>query len=473
MSLFHKTLEIQIWSFAQENYHRSEQLNKEVIKAMETKDIFISTISHEIRNPLNSLKGSVDYLSQVVKDRDQLLILRNAKLSGEVLLNLVNNVLDAAKLRSNKMDIACIDTSFEELIKKVFVINSEALKNKKIQAEAFIDEALPQRLWADPCRLLQILMNLMSNAIKFTPADGKIKIYASWCSTPQTKETLLAPIVFESKHSFPVHDADNQNNSGVETEEMNAFEEFHFIKKLESVAKYQIGHASMDSLETSFSSPQTTGGPWNIETVPFKKYFHPPRPNAVQNDQKYLKVHIIDTGCGIAKNECSKLFGMFEQATQHSRSVHGGSGLGLWICKQLCQKMNGDITVYSESGKGSSFVFYIPIDNTQIAAHSQVLEMNTPRKNVRALVVDDFANNRYVYKLLLEQQEARVTVASGGQEAVEKYKSQGNDPYNLILMDASMPGMDGFTAAKMIREWEKKNSKKTSRTLFYNWRISL
>jgi len=472
ISIFQKSMEVQIWSLAQENYHRSERLNQEVIKAMETKDTFISTVSHEIRNPLNSLKGSVDYLAQVIKNRDHLMVLRNARLSGEVLLNLVNNVLDAAKLKTDKMDIACMDTNFEEVLKKVLTINSESFKDKSLSVEAFIDDALPQRIWVDPCRLLQILMNLISNAIKFTPSEGKIKVYASWCSAPQTKQTLLAPIIFESKPSLTTRNrqnSENENKSLVETEEMNSSEQVSFIKKLKSVARYQIGPAPHD--ETSFFGPQTSNDPWKIESIPFNRYFHSPKLDTsyypeTSHHQTYLKIQVIDTGCGISTEESSKLFGMFEQAAQGSRSVHGGSGLGLWICKQLCQKMNGDITVYSETGKGSSFVFYIPIDNTQIINDAHFLRQHTSRKNVRALIVDDFATNRYVHRLLLEQQEVRVTVASGGQEAVDIYTKQENDPFDLILMDVNMPEVDGFMAAKLIKEWEE-NTGKTPAELYF------
>ena len=151
---------------------------------------------------------------------------------------------------------------------------------------------------------------------------------------------------------------------------------------------------------------------------------------------------------------------MFVQVTQHARSIHGGSGLGLWICKQLCQRMNGDITVYSEVGKGSSFVFDLPVkrserDNEET---SEILRIERARKRIRAMVVDDFQSNRYLHKLLLEQEGVEVNTANNGKEALEKY--QKGDEYRFILMDVDMPVMDGFTATKEIREWETKNKKK-------------
>ena len=104
-----KVAEAEIWQLAQENYAKSEFLTKEVVQAMEAKDAFVSMLSHEIRNPLNSLKGSIEYLLQVIKNHEYIQVLKNAKMSGDILLNLVSNVLDAAKLKSDKMEIVCME----------------------------------------------------------------------------------------------------------------------------------------------------------------------------------------------------------------------------------------------------------------------------------------------------------------------------------------------------------------------------
>ena len=125
VAILQKILERKIWALAAENYQKSETLNKEMILAMEAKDRFISMVSHEIRNPLNTLKGSVEYLIQVEDDPKHMKVLKNAQLSGEILLNLVNNVLDAEKLKNAKIEIYPTFTSFVEIIRKVFTVNSE------------------------------------------------------------------------------------------------------------------------------------------------------------------------------------------------------------------------------------------------------------------------------------------------------------------------------------------------------------
>ena len=146
LCMVQKKIEAHIWEMAQLSYEKSENLTKEVLQASESKDIFVSSLSHEIRNPLNALNGSIDYLLETVQDTHQIQILKNAKLSAEIILNLANNVLDAAKLKSDKMDVIRSESSFVDIIKKTFIINSEKLKAKAIRAEAFIDERIPQLL---------------------------------------------------------------------------------------------------------------------------------------------------------------------------------------------------------------------------------------------------------------------------------------------------------------------------------------
>jgi len=461
MAIVQKFLETKVWALAQENYNRSEQLNKEMILAMEAKDRFISMVSHEIRNPLNTLKGSVEYLLQVENNPKHLKVLKSAQLSGEILLNLVNNVLDAAKLKSDKMEIHRSGTNFIDVVKKVFTVNSELLKDKKLIAKAHIDENLPANIFIDSSRLLQVLLNLMSNAVKFTPKGGKIEIYAEWCGAQEKNQNLLKPITDPNRNLRPPKASERYEAEALSgTQEMEPEELFEFTRKL--------GNMSVDYDRKYVVRPnfQEETDPWELRIDRVSSGRRSERRNDSEQ-MGYLKVQVIDTGCGIPANEIPKLFGMFEQATEHTRSVHGGSGLGLWICKQICQRMNGDITLYSEVNKGSSFVFYIPVETRPRDQLGRMASFSNER--LKALVVDDFPTNRYLHKLLLEQQGVQVTLASDGREAVEKYKGQksGEDEFKFILMDVNMPGMDGFAAAKRIREFEIEIGKKKLTDIYF------
>ena len=162
-------IESSLVNVAESNYTRSENLTKEIVTAFEAQEKLLFSLSHEIRNPLTSMVGSIDYLLSSVKSNEELKILKNAKLSSEVLLNLLSNILDAAKLKSDKVEICNKKTDIEEVIRKVLSINSERLKSSEIFARASIGSNVPKNLWVDPSRLLQILINLITNALKFTP----------------------------------------------------------------------------------------------------------------------------------------------------------------------------------------------------------------------------------------------------------------------------------------------------------------
>jgi len=422
---------------------------------------------------LNSMTGSIDYLLSVAKDPSILKVLRNAKLSSEILLNLINNLLDAAKLKSDKMEVAAVETNFDEIIQKVFTINSENLLAKDIFAQAFIDKRLPQQLWTDPSRLLQIIMNLMSNALKFTKQGGEIKIYAKWCSQNTFQDDLLK----EMESSFFENIHQKRNHSDVPTgfsrinedltgENSVVFEEFsvdEFVKKgrfFRTSRKFHVRNPQSIHLTHRASEDfESNVEPWIIQRV--RTYESTSNySNYHSQTRGFLKVEVLDTGCGIPKEEVPRLFGMFSQGQNRNlTTIQTGTGLGLWICKQLSGKMGGDITVYSQVDKGTKFVFYVPINNDCLLA-PELIKKSLPKEGVRALVVDDFAFNRDLHKLLLQQEGVNVTLAQDGKEALERYKTQGNGYFDFIMMDVQMPVMDGFTAAKEIRLWEAEKGRR-------------
>lgn len=479
-----KSLETSLWEVAQSNFERAEKINQEVVQAIEAKDTFVSSLSHEIRNPLNALKGSIDYLLKVVKDPSHLQILDNAKLSGEVLLNLMNNVLDAAKLKSDKMELAHIETSPIDLVWKVIMIHSERLKEKEIAAKIFIDKAIPSMLWTDSARLLQIAINLFSNALKFTPKRGNIFFYLSWCDNDINENSLLEPI-----DSSRIENRSRKNSQIDRTDasilsqhmgsfafSQDTFEEFDPIE-----AKYRRKNLQPKSLKTK-SLGQVLDRDveiserfliWNIDPTRvvnsrelIDTFSRLSKFSGNTKKKGYLKIQVQDNGPGIAEDHIPKLFNMFSQGDRNVGSVYGGSGLGLWICKQLCHKMGGDITLYTKLNQGTTFVFYIPINNHNLRSELSLERPILCREKVRALVVDDYAYNRDIHKLLLEREGVQVMVASDGKEALTKYTRQGDSFFDFVMMDIQMPVMDGFTAAKKIRETELENNWKATDIYF-------
>lgn len=167
-----------------------------------------------------------------------------------------------------------------------------------------------------------------------------------------------------------------------------------------------------------------------------------------------LKVLVKDTGIGIPKNKHSALFNSFSQVDGTYTRQYGGTGLGLAISKQLVELMGGEIIFESEYGRGSTFGFVIPVvvgfkDDTQTHRLDPELE---PFENVSILLVEDDKVNHIVMSKILDKMAVHVDYAENGEIAVSKVMKKD---YDLILMDIQMPVMDGITATKHIRAYEK------------------
>jgi len=167
-----------------------------------------------------------------------------------------------------------------------------------------------------------------------------------------------------------------------------------------------------------------------------------------------LYCEVQDTGIGIAEIHRASLFEEFTQADQSHARAHEGTGLGLAICKQLVSLMNGSIDCSSHLGEGSTFFFSIDTEVVEESADDSILnddqakQMLIPRSGARVLLVEDNAANQLVVMNILERSGLHVDVAGNGKEAVAA-ASELN--YDIILMDISMPEMDGMEATQKIR----------------------
>ncbi len=220
--------------------------------------------------------------------------------SSSNLLMLVNDILDLSKMDAGKVELEKTEFTIRQFVNRQLDIFSISLKNKSLKLNIEIDEKIDHTIFeGDEGRIGQILVNLISNAIKFTPPNGEISL-----SVLQAFKRRL-PV---SNESTPV----SSPKAGVKTG----------------------GSQEMESL--SEASRDMTG-PMDVMFV------------------------VTDSGIGIPLEAQRKLFQPFIQANNSTRRKYGGTGLGLSICKKLVKLMRGEIGVESEDNKGATFWFTIPL----------------------------------------------------------------------------------------------------------------
>lgn len=173
----------------------------------------------------------------------------------------------------------------------------------------------------------------------------------------------------------------------------------------------------------------------------------------LKDKNKFLDIEISvkDTGIGITKEKIGKIFESFTQADSSTTRKFGGTGLGLTISKSLAELMNGNLTVKSEAGRGSTFTLHVPLEvlNQQPQIST---EYKPPLRKV--LVIDDNATNRWLMEEIFRYFDINCEVASGAKEAFMKLDriKRNNEPLDLIITDHHMPEMDGLTLSKEIKK---------------------
>ncbi len=172
-----------------------------------------------------------------------------------------------------------------------------------------------------------------------------------------------------------------------------------------------------------------------------------------------IRFEIQDTGIGISQEGQTKLFEKFSQADQTVTRRYGGTGLGLSICKNLIHVMDGEIGLYSEVNKGTTFWFTAEFkigDTKSVKIDQTHNDLPQAKLQGRVLIAEDNAINQLIALKLLEKVGCHADAVGNGLEAINAFKSF---PYDLILMDCQMPELDGFEATKAIREIERQQNK--------------
>jgi PAS domain S-box-containing protein len=181
-----------------------------------------------------------------------------------------------------------------------------------------------------------------------------------------------------------------------------------------------------------------------------------------KKDTIRIKFEVSDTGIGIPPEKLNTIFEPFHQGEKHISRRYGGTGLGLTIVKQLIELLGGNISVSSEHKKGSRFVVELPfgvVDKDKIAIKDEAFDTFTSEiQNLRILYAEDVSSNQFLMKGYADLWKFELDIASNGEEAINMFVE---NEYDVVLLDLQMPVMDGFQAAKRIREIEGITNKHT------------
>ena len=381
---------------------------------------FLLGFSHELRNLINSLMGNVklaglESLNDKVKD-----LLLNAEVCAELLLHLVNNILDTGKVEIGELEINPMPVRIYDTMERIWSVCSELIRRKNLRGCMRIQKDIPQILTLDHYRLTQIFLNLVGNAVKFTD-NGKIDINVEWIENTETvTDKCFEPLPFNRE---------NDQDEGL-FEKRQALSIFNKNVMCLGFTQKKINKALLCQ-QTS-----TAKG--------------------------ILKITVVDTGVGIQKESLERLFQRFTQVTTDASRRKLGTGLGLFITKELCQRMNGDVRVFSQPDKGSAFSLCLPIQpaNDEVTGASAYIERGKNIKELKALIVDDEHLSRDVLSKFFCKLKIEVTeTAENGLSAYHKFLAHviRKDYFDVITMDLDMPIMDGKMASRKIRETEIEN----------------
>ncbi|KAE8786856.1 Sensor protein rcsC [Hordeum vulgare] len=299
---------------------RSLHITEETMRAKQ----MLATMSHEIRSPLSGVLSMAEILATTKLDKEQYQLLEVMLSSGDLVLQLINDILDLSKVESGAMKLEATTFRPREVVKHVLQTAAASLK-KELTLEGFIGDDVPLEVIGDVLRIRQILTNLISNAVKFTH-DGKVGI--------------------------KLHLVDKQQ-AGCELENGQLHKRAHPASPVTTATENSAAsprNYDKDALRCSNREDVCQNGVVSNEN--FREY--------QEGEVVWLQCDVHDTGIGIPEKALPCLFKRYMQAsTDHARK-YGGTGLGLAICKQLVELMGGTLTVVSYEDEGSTFTFMIP-----------------------------------------------------------------------------------------------------------------
>ncbi|KIP76834.1 chemotaxis protein CheY [Vibrio harveyi] len=480
--------------FAQQVNRMMEEQNRQTEEILKTKEsaisanraksVFLASMSHEIRTPLNGIIGMTEILSQSDLSVHQKEVLTDIDTSSHTLLTLLNDILDLSKIESGHLQLSLIETDIREVVYQSMILFQSKATSKQLELNINLDERIPPRIMVDDHRIKQIIMNLVSNAVKFTH-EGHISVDVDYQESTTQKSVFL---------TFRVTDT----GVGIERDKLNTIFE-PFTQEDEGISRQfggtGLGLAICRQLVAMMGGKLTATSSKGIgthfefsievEVLPIVGWRSELIRTGILITDQYPYTDQIVKECRLAGIQLSEVK-RIDDLTFSSREAEvifychdGKSTLDSAIDELekyvdvsriiVCQ--HHLTTTYTNSERIHAVLtqpflgnrFRHAIDELaqveqnnksyDVTASAVIHNINQSRTHRRILIAEDNLMNQKIASFFLDKAGYDYLIASNGQEALEAITK--GEQFDAILMDCMMPVMDGLTATKEIRRWEK------------------